>query len=136
MKISAKVIYACLALIDIAQSQVDGFPRRVRDIARTQGIPRKFLPKILLQLKAAGLVRSTRGSGGGYQLALTPATISLAQVIVAIDGSEKPALRDNSAAAVSLSEALSQIDSDYRGLLATVTIARLAQQAGPHDWVI
>jgi Rrf2 family transcriptional regulator, cysteine metabolism repressor len=136
MKISAKVTYACLALIDIAQSDVERLPRRVREISRAQGIPRKYLPKILLQLKLAGLVQSSRGSGGGYQLALTPATISLAQVIDAIDGPEKLVLRGNSAAGVNLSEALLQIQAANRAMLGTVTIAQLARRVGPHDWVI
>jgi Rrf2 family transcriptional regulator, cysteine metabolism repressor len=136
MRISAKVTYACLALIDIAQSETDGFPRRVREIAQAQGIPRKYLPKILIHLKAAGLVESARGSGGGYQLALSPAEISLSQVIVAMDGQHSPLKRGNSTAARNLSEALSQIQSAYHELLATVTIAQLARQPSPQDWVI
>jgi Rrf2 family cysteine metabolism transcriptional repressor len=136
MRISAKVRYACLALIDIAQSEVDGFPRRMRDIAHEQGIPRKYLPKILLHLKAAGLVTSARGSGGGYQLALSSAKISLSQVIVAIDGRNSAVERGNSMAARNLSEALGQIQTAYHELLATVTIAQLARQTGPQDWVI
>jgi len=136
MRISAKVTYACLALIDIAQSEVDGFPRRMREIAHAQGIPRKYLPKILLHLKAAGLVQSARGSGGGYQLALSPSKISLSQVIVAIDGQNSALERGNSMAARNLSEALRQVQSGYHELLATVTIAQLARKAGPRDWVI
>jgi len=136
MKISAKVTYACLALIDIAQSEVDGFPRRAREIAHAQGIPRKYLPKILLDLKAAGLVQSARGSGGGYQLTLSASNISLSQVIAAIDGQNSARERGNSTAARNLSEALKQIQSGYHELLATVTIAQLARQAGPQDWVI
>jgi Rrf2 family protein len=136
LRISAKVTYACLALIDIAQSQARGFPRTVREIAQAQEIPRKFLPRILLDLKAAGLVESERGSGGGYQLALSPASISLSHVIVAMDGQKSPVERGSSSAARNLSEALTQIQSSYHGLLGTVTIAQLARQSSPHDWVI
>ena len=42
---------------------MNGFPRRVREIAHAQGIPRKYLPKILLHLKAAGLVKAHAGLG-------------------------------------------------------------------------
>jgi Rrf2 family protein len=136
MRISAKVTYACLALIDIAQSDVDGYPRRVREIAHAQGIPRKYLPKILLHLKAAGLVRSARGSGGGYQLALSPAKIALSHVIEAVDGQNSCPERGISPAARNLAEALSQIQAAYHGLLGTVSIAQLARQADPQDWVI
>jgi Rrf2 family transcriptional regulator, cysteine metabolism repressor len=136
IRISASVRYACLALIDIAQSQIDGFPRRMREIARSQEIPCKYLPKILLHLKAAGLVQSARGSGGGYQLTMSPAEISLSQVIMAVDGRNSDLERGNSIAARNLSEALGQIQSAYHELLATVTIAQLARHTGPQDWVI
>jgi Rrf2 family transcriptional regulator, cysteine metabolism repressor len=136
LRISAKVTYACLALIDIAQSQAGGFPRTVREIAKAQEIPRKYLPRILLDLKAAGLVESERGSGGGYQLALSPASISLSHVIVAMDGQNAPVERGNSTAARNLSDALTQIQSAYHRLLGRVTIAQLARQTTPHDWVI
>ena len=136
MRISARVRYACLALIDIAQSEMDGFPRRMHEIAQAQGIPGKYLPKILLHLKAAGLVQSARGSAGGYQLALCPAKISLSQVVVAVNGRDSALEQGNSMAARNLSEALGQIQTAYHELLATVTIAELARQAGPQDWVI
>ena len=108
----------------------------MREIAHAQGIPRRYLPKILLDLKAAGLVQSARGSAGGYHLALSPANISLSQVIFAVDGQSSRIKRGNSIAARNLFEALSQVQSAYHGLLGTVTIAQLARQAGPQDWVI
>ncbi len=136
MRISARVSYACLALIDIAQAEPDRLPRKVREIAREQGIPRRYLPTILLHLKAAGLVRSARGSEGGYQLALNPTEISLAQVIGAIDGRRPPVSRGKSIAARNLCEALIEIESAYHGMLAGVTIAQLAHQPGSPEWVI
>jgi Rrf2 family transcriptional regulator, cysteine metabolism repressor len=136
MRISAEVRYACLALVDIAQSEVNGFPRRIHEIAHAQGIPGKYLAKILLRLKVAGLVQSARGSGGGYQLALTPSRISLSQVIEAIDGQDSALELGNSIAARNLSEALQQVQCGYHELLAAITIAELARHGGPHEWVI
>ena len=81
-------------------------------------------------------MQSARGSGGGYQLAQSPANISLSQVVGAIDGHVSPIERGNSSAARNLSQALRQIQSVYQGLLGAVTIAQLARQAGPQDWVI
>ncbi|MFO0958685.1 MAG: Rrf2 family transcriptional regulator [Isosphaeraceae bacterium] len=68
MRISAKAEYACLALIELARTGRED-PRRVREIAGCHGISGRYLVQILLQLKAAGLVESARGSQGGYQLA-------------------------------------------------------------------
>ena len=45
MRISARVRYACLALIDIAQSEMDGFPRRMREIAQRKGFRANTCPR-------------------------------------------------------------------------------------------
>jgi Rrf2 family iron-sulfur cluster assembly transcriptional regulator len=58
----------------------------VRDIAERTGLPQPYLEQILLALKGAGLVRSKRGVGGGYVLARPPETITLAQIVSAVDG--------------------------------------------------
>ena len=54
------------------------------------GIPSRFLVQILLQLKGASLVVSTRGAAGGYRLARPPAEITLAEVIEVMEGDERP----------------------------------------------
>ena len=67
--ISARTEYACIAMLDLARHSEQPRPVRIRDIAERHGIPSRFLVQILLQLKAAGLVQSIRGAGGGYRLA-------------------------------------------------------------------
>jgi Rrf2 family protein len=57
-----------------------------RDIARVQRIPPEFVAKILQSLVRASLLRSTRGSGGGFSLARTTEEINLLHVVEAIDG--------------------------------------------------
>ncbi len=86
MNISAKTEYACLAMIELAAQHANGEPVRIRTIADRHGIPSRFLVQILLQLKSAGLVASTRGASGGYQLMRDPREISLAEVMDVIDG--------------------------------------------------
>lgn len=86
MNLSARTEYACLAAIDLAARFDSGEPVPVRDIADAHSIPTRFLVQILLQLKSAGLVISTRGSAGGYQLAKSPAAITLLDVVSAVDG--------------------------------------------------
>jgi len=88
MKLSAKTEYACLAMLELAARHDVGEPVRIRDIADEHGIPSRFLVQILLQLKGAGLVTSTRGASGGYQLSKPPDEISLGEVMAVIEGPE------------------------------------------------
>ena len=59
-----------------------------RDIAEQEGIPAAFLAKVLQQLRRGRLVRSYRGTGGGYELALPPGKISLMAVARCIQGQD------------------------------------------------
>jgi len=88
VNISARIEYACLALLELANHYDEGVPVRVRDIAQKQGIPARFLVQILLQLKGAGLVTSIRGASGGYQLVHDPAAMTLADVLRVMQGGE------------------------------------------------
>ncbi len=90
MKISAKTEYACLAVLALARLGPDDPPIRIREISEGHGIPERYLVQILLQLKGAGLVTSTRGASGGYRLARPASSISLGEVLTAIDGPEAP----------------------------------------------
>jgi Rrf2 family protein len=85
MWVSAKGEYACVAMFELAAHHGDLQPVRVKTIADQHGIPQRFLVQILLQLKGAGLVASTRGASGGYQLARAPEAISLLDIIRVID---------------------------------------------------
>lgn len=91
MKISAKAEYACLAMLELALRFGRADPVRLAEIAQPHGIPERFLVQILLQLKGAGYVRSTRGAAGGYRLAVEPQEITLWNVIHVIDGPATPA---------------------------------------------
>jgi Rrf2 family transcriptional regulator, cysteine metabolism repressor len=91
MRLSAKAQYACVAMVDLACSYNDPDPVHLKHIADKHGISQRFLVQILLQLKGAGLVDSTRGATGGYLLAKPPALISLADIIHAIDQPPSPA---------------------------------------------
>ncbi len=90
MKLSAKTEYACLAALELASRHPLGGPTRIATIAERHGIPTQFLVQILLQLKNAGLVASTRGAGGGYRLCRHPDEIRLAEVIDVVEGPAAP----------------------------------------------
>src|ERR671914_541659 len=90
MNLSARTEYACLAMLQLAQEYDSGEPVQIRRIADEHAIPARFLVQILLQLKGAGLVASTRGAAGGYRLARPPREITLAEVIDVMEGIERP----------------------------------------------
>ncbi|HEU4363889.1 MAG TPA: Rrf2 family transcriptional regulator [Candidatus Krumholzibacteria bacterium] len=77
--------HALRALIYLAEKDAPG-PVLVREIADAAGVPRQSLAKILHGLRNKGLVRSTKGPGGGYQLARSGAMMHVMDVIEAIDG--------------------------------------------------
>lgn len=90
MNLSAKTEYACLAMLELAKEYDAGEPVQLRRIAAEHGIPSRFLVQILLQLKGASLVASTRGAAGGYRLGRPPHEISLAEVLDVMDGAARP----------------------------------------------
>ena len=61
-------------------------PVQLARIAETQRVPPKYLELIMLDLKRAGFVRSTRGPKGGYVLARDPADISFGEIVRATEG--------------------------------------------------
>jgi beta-N-acetylhexosaminidase len=86
MRLSARADYALRAAIELAAASGGGRHVTADQLARTQGIPGKFLEAILTQLRRGGLVRSQRGPDGGFWLARPASDISLADIIRAIDG--------------------------------------------------
>lgn len=77
--------HALRALIYLAEKDAPG-PVLVREIADAAGVPRQSLAKILHGLRNQGLVRSTKGPGGGYRLARSSDLIRILEVIEAVDG--------------------------------------------------
>ncbi|HVB71104.1 MAG TPA: Rrf2 family transcriptional regulator [Acidimicrobiales bacterium] len=86
MRVSTRGDYASRALLSLALRDDVTLPVSVRDLAERTGLPQPYLEQILLSLKGVGLVRSKRGVGGGYVLARPPETITLAEVVAAVDG--------------------------------------------------
>jgi len=87
--ISQKAKYALRALVVLARNDA-GQTRMIADISQEQGIPKKFLEQILLELKRAGLVASRRGRLGGYELLRPACDITFGEVLRLIDGPIAP----------------------------------------------
>lgn len=85
MKITAKSRYALRILLDLAVSGAKG-PRTIKEIASSQGISEKFISRIAVPLRRAGLVATERGVKGGLRLARFPAKITLLDIVTATDG--------------------------------------------------
>ena len=131
MNISAKTEYACKAVVELAASYGSGQPVRIRRIAEAHGIPWRFLVQILLRLKAAGLVTSTRGAAGGYQLIKDPGEITLGEVMAVIEG-QSPKLASNAEAQTATSRVLfdswNEVAEAQRQMLEAITFADLLER--------
>jgi Rrf2 family protein len=83
--LSQKARYALRALFVLGERDGDE-PVMIADIAEEANVPRKFLEQILLEMKRRGIVHSTRGKFGGYELGRKPEEIAFAEVIRVMDG--------------------------------------------------
>jgi Rrf2 family protein len=86
MKISTKGRYGMRAMVDLAMHNGGG-PILLRDIAKRQQISERYLEQLALTLKSAGLVKTTRGSRGGFEMAKAPNEIKLSEIFQVLEGS-------------------------------------------------
>ncbi len=84
IKISKLADYAVVALNTLSHSDEAMLPTST--LAQRSNLPEPTVSKVMKLLNKSGVVSSTRGAGGGYQLARSPAQITVAQIITAIDG--------------------------------------------------
>jgi Rrf2 family protein len=130
VRISAKSEYAVRATVGLA---LIGQTARAEDVATAQGIPPKFLEKILHDLRRAGLVESRRGPEGGHRLAKDAGDITIADVIRAVDGplaevrGVAPESLQYGEDLASLQQVWIAVRASLRSVLETVTIDDVAQ---------
>lgn len=85
MKMSTKARYGLRFMIDLGTNSVQG-KVTLHQVAGREAISEKYLWQIANRLKAAGLINSISGAKGGYMLAKTPAKITLADILEALEG--------------------------------------------------
>ncbi len=88
MRLCAKGRYAVMALIEIADSEVNvgkNKPVKLTNIADHNEISRSYLEQLFRQLRQSGLVKGTRGPGGGYILARASDQILISDIVRAVD---------------------------------------------------
>lgn len=137
MHISARADYAVRAAIHLAS--VSQGPTKGHAIAAAQGIPAKFLEAIMTSLKTGGVVRSQLGPSGGFWLSRPADSISVADVIRAVDGplasvrGQRPEDVEYAGTAEPLKAVWLAVRSSLREVLEHVTLADLAQGTLPAD---
>jgi Rrf2 family protein len=130
VRVSARADYAIRALLELAAAT--DVPVRADAIAKAQAIPTKFLENLLVDLRRTRLVVSRRGRDGGYRLARPASSITLADVIRAVDG-PLAGVRDAApedvaytGAAASLTEVWVAVRASLRSVLEATTLADVA----------
>jgi Rrf2 family protein len=132
VRISAKADYAVRALAELAADDSGG-PVKGETLATGQDIPLNFLENILRELRHAGIVRTQRGAEGGYLLARAPSTITLAEILRAVEGplaavqGTRPDQLEYDGPAASLVDVWIAVRASLRSVLEKVTLADLAQ---------
>ncbi|WP_448269477.1 RrF2 family transcriptional regulator [Nostoc sp. DSM 114159] len=95
MELSCKSEYAILALLEMAAHYESGEPLQIRQIAAQQNIPDRYLEQLLATLRRGGIVKSQRGSKGGYLLTREPRKIILFEILECLEGLEARAGEEN-----------------------------------------
>jgi len=85
MKISTKIRYGARAMVVLGSRYGKG-PIELREIAKQEDISLKYLEQVIIPLRTGGLVKSIRGSKGGYSLAKPPSEICLNDLIEILEG--------------------------------------------------
>ena len=87
MKLSTRTRYGMRALLELGMHYGEG-PVLIKDIATRQQVSQYYLEQIMIQLRAAGLVRSLRGARGGIMLSKAPKEIKLSEAFTILGGME------------------------------------------------
>jgi Rrf2 family transcriptional regulator, iron-sulfur cluster assembly transcription factor len=90
MRLSTKGRFAVTAMLDVALRQKNG-PVALSDISARHQISLSYLEQMFSKLRMTGLVKSTRGPGGGYALGHLAEEITVADIIGAVEGREREA---------------------------------------------
>ena len=89
MRFSTKGRYALRLMADLA-SRPAGENFSLKEISQNQGISLKYMEQIVTPLSRAGLVKSVRGSQGGYQLSRRPEEYTAGEILRAVEGDLAP----------------------------------------------
>jgi Rrf2 family transcriptional regulator, cysteine metabolism repressor len=132
MKISTKGRYGLKAMMDLAIYSL-GEPLNLKSIAERQNVSEKYLEHIFSALKKAGIIKSTKGTQGGYILAQAAADTTVGNVIRALEGDLSVAVKVDREEVDILEQCINKnvyekIDNSINQLLDTITLEDLQQE--------
>lgn len=145
MKISTKGRYSLRMMIDLAEHQAEGYVP-LKDIAKRQGISKKYLEQIVLIFNKANLLQTIRGSQGGYKLALPPEKYTVGDILRAAEGTLAPVdctdtsaeecIRISDCLAKYVWDGLNKVINDYLDSITLQDIINKKQELFVNDYVI
>lgn len=129
VKLSREEQYGIMALVDLAYN-LNGGPAQVRQIAKRQKIPQRFLEQIFAKLRQADVVVGKRGPRGGYSLAKDPKNIKLEEVMRALRPKLQEDQRTDAPALAELIDVVwSEIEGSFQSTLRGVSLENLCERA-------
>ncbi len=129
VKLSREEQYGIMALVDLAYN-LNGGPAQVRQIAKRQKIPQRFLEQIFAKLRQADVVVGKRGPRGGYSLAKDPKNIKLEEVMRALRPKLQEDQRTDAPALAELIDVVwSEIEGSFQSTLRGVSLESLCERA-------
>lgn len=131
MRLTTRGRYAVTAMLDLAMHGGEG-PVCLGEIARRRGISPAYLERLFRNLRRRGLVCSTRGAHGGYQLCRCAGEISVAEVIAAVDESLDATACDGDCGGLT-HDLWEELTQHVRRFLETKTLAELCEARRRED---
>jgi Rrf2 family protein len=130
MRISQKLDYACRAMVQLAKRHDGRTITRLDELAQREAVSANFLVQILNDLRRAGLVESRRGKSGGYLLSRKPDSITLREIVDAVE----PSLLSFSThtegdSGTSVRAAWETVALELRNHLGRITLVKLAERS-------
>ncbi len=120
-------------MLELASHYGEG-PIELKEIARKQDISIKYLEQVIIPLRTAGLVKSVRGSKGGYSLAKPPSTVCLNDVVETLEGPINlvDCITDSRACKRSLScvtrDIWGEVSAALQGVLKSITLEEMVKR--------
>ncbi|MBD5550118.1 MAG: Rrf2 family transcriptional regulator [Lachnospiraceae bacterium] len=145
MKISTKGRYSLRMLLDLAEHANDGYIA-LKDIAQRQGISKKYLEQIVPILNKTDILKTNRGSQGGYMLAKTPDKYTVGMILRLTEGSLSPVAcldqdpvqceRSGDCATLPVWQGLNKVINDYLDSITLQDILDSRQERYANDYMI